>query len=117
MLRNFLEIANVKAVLSGIVVSAVVGVSPSYARDLSAHAVFGKLDSKDHYPFVAGIIEGIAFHRYTVGGKDAVGMNCIYDWFYKDDKTLDTIYATLGRYPDYPPAAVISALANRKCAE
>ena len=73
----------------------------------------------ERYTFIAGMVEGIAFHRYTVGDKDTAAMNCVYDWFYKGhngQKTIDVIYAALGEYPDYPPVAVIAALANRKCA-
>ncbi len=87
--------------MSGAVISAVVGIAPSYARDLSANAMMGKMDADDHYPFIAGMIEGIAFHRYTIGNKDSAGMNCIYDWFYEDKDALDTIYAALGKFPDY----------------
>lgn len=92
---------------------------PAHAErpDLSNHAMLGKMDADDHYPFIAGMIEGIAFHRYTVGGKDRDGMYCIYDWFYKTDGTLDLIYRAFARYPDHPPAAVIDSLAKRECAE
>lgn len=79
------------------------------------HIAKGKMTEGEWYAFVAGIVEGVAFHRYTVGDKDAAGMNCIYDWFYKEDGTADTIYAALGKYPDYPPAAVVNVLAKRKC--
>lgn len=87
--------------------------------DLSKHAMMSEMDSRERYAFVAGIVEGIAFHRYTAGDKDTAAMNCVYDWFYKghnDQKTIDVIYVALAEYPDYPPAAVIAALANRKCA-
>lgn len=94
------------------------GYSPAVADerpDLSSHSMMSKMKPEEWYPFVAGIVEGVAFHRYTVGDKDTAGMNCIYDWFYKQDGTLDTIYSAFGKYPDYPPAAVVAALAKRKC--
>ena len=69
----------------------------------------------EHFPFVAGMIEGIAYHRYVSGNKDAAGMNCIYDWFYKNDKTIAAIYVALAEYPEHPPAAVVAALANKNC--
>lgn len=98
-------------------ISAVVGIQPSYARDLSAHAMLGKMDIKEHYPFIAGIIEGVAYHRYVAGNKDSVAMNCIYDWFYDGEKTIDVVYVALGKFPDHPPAAVIAALAKKECPE
>ncbi|MGE3829505.1 MAG: hypothetical protein AB7F76_00805 [Parvibaculaceae bacterium] len=74
----------------------------------------------ERYTFIAGIVEGIAFHRYTAGNKDADAMHCVYDWFYKGHNghdTIDVIYAAFGEYPDYPPAAIIAALSKRKCPE
>lgn len=70
---------------------------------------------EEWYPFVAGMVEGVAFHRYTVGDKDKEGMDCIYNWFYETDGTLDKIYTALAEYPTYPPAAVVAALAKQTC--
>jgi hypothetical protein len=83
--------------------------------DLSNHAILGKMDIDDHYPFIAGMIEGIAYYRYKAGGKDSKAMNCVYDWFYEDKTALDQIYYSFGQFPDYPPASVIDALVSRKC--
>lgn len=83
--------------------------------DPSKHSMMSKMKPEEWYPFVAGMVEGVAFHRYTAGDKDKAAMDCVYDWFYKDEGTLDAIYATLGKYPEYPPAAVVNALAKRKC--
>lgn len=100
----------------------VVGIPLSHAEvpDLSTHSLMSRMTPEERYSFVAGIVEGIAFHRYTIGEKDKVGMECIYNWFYEGhngQRTIDVIYAAFGKYPDYPPAAVVAALANRKCAE
>lgn len=91
--------------------------SGGFAEDVSPsrHSMLGKLPEKDWYPFVAGMIEGVAFHRYMAMGKDAALMNCIYDWFYKEDGALKSIYAALNQFPDYPPASVVNALAKKKC--
>ena len=97
----------------------VAGVPLAHAADadLSKHSMMGRMKPAEWYPFVAGIVEGVAFHRYTVGNKDAAGMNCVYDWFYKEAGTLDAIYSAFGKYPACPPAAVVAALAKRKCGE
>lgn len=117
MLRSILTIKRSKAFLSGLVIAAATGISPAAARDISTNAVLGKMDAKDRYPFIAGIIEGIAYHRYAAFNKDSAGMNCIYDWFYDGQKTIDVIYVALGKFPDHPPAAVIAALAKKECPE
>ena len=74
-----------------------------------------KMDGKERFAFVAGVVEGLAMARYVRDGKKPDGMKCIYDWFYKEPKTIDLIYAAFGRYPDHLPGAIIGALANRKC--
>lgn len=91
----------------------------SQEADLSKHKMMSRMTPEERYSFIAGIVEGIAYHRYTAGDKDSAAMNCVYDWFYKGsdgERTIDVIYAAFGKYPDYPPAAVVAALANRKCA-
>lgn len=106
--------------ISSLLVCLVAGAPLSVAQepDLSAHRILSKMSHEERYPFVAGIVEGIAFHRYTVGNKDKAAMDCVYDWFYKGhsgQRTIDVIYAAFGQYPDYPPAAIVEALARKKC--
>ena len=93
----------------------VTGVNFATAQDISGNAMMGKMKPNERYPFIAGVIAGLAFARYVAGGKDSQGMYCIYDWFYKNEKTYDTIHAALVKFPDHPPASVISALAKKKC--
>lgn len=104
-----------KITASAMLLSMVAGTSFAETKGLADHAILGKMKPDDRYPFVAGIIEGIAFHRYTVGNKDKAGMDCVYDWFYKDEKADDDIYTALAKFPTYPPAAVIAVLAKKKC--
>ena len=77
--------------------------------------MIGDMKPEERVPFIAGIIEGIAYHRYMAGGKDATAMNCVYDWFYGDAKSVDTVFVALGEFPNHPPAAVVAALAKKKC--
>jgi hypothetical protein len=88
---------------------------PAEETDLSGHSMLGKLEPDHRYPFIAGIIDGLAYHRYVMGGKDKEAMDCVYEWFYHDKKAVPLIYASLGEFPDHPTAAVIAALINRKC--
>ena len=76
-----------------------------------------KMDGKERFAFVAGVVEGLAMARYVRDGKKPDGMKCIYDWFYKEPKTADTVYAAFERYPDYPPGTVVDLLVRRKCGE
>jgi len=110
-------VRTIKAGAAAAVVCVVTGAPLALAAntDPGKHSMMSKMKPEEWYPFVAGMVEGVAFHRFAAGNKDTAGMNCIYDWFYKDEGTLDNIYSTLGKYPDYPPAAVVAALAKRKC--
>lgn len=92
------------------------------ATDFTAAAVMEKMEASARVPYISGVIEGLAYARYERDNqhlegdnKTVVGMNCIYDWFYKTPKTLDTIYVAFGRYPTYPPGAIIGNLVKQAC--
>lgn len=81
-----------------------------------------KMQPSDRYPYVAGVVEGLAYGRYTRDNEHAegdqkttAGMKCIYDWFYEKPHTLDVIYAAFGKFPSYPPGAIISSLVKQEC--
>lgn len=76
-----------------------------------------KMAGGERYAFVAGVVEGLAMARYMKDGKKPEGMKCIYDWFYEDKSTLDTIYAAFQKYPDYPPGTVVDVMTRKKCGE
>lgn len=112
------RIACVSAI-AGVIMPAMISVAIADETGRIRNNKMETMSPGERYTFIAGMVEGIAFHRYTVGDKDTAAMNCVYDWFYKGhngQKTIDVIFAALGEYPDYPPVAVIAALANRKCA-
>ncbi|MEM7669582.1 MAG: hypothetical protein AAF317_10605 [Pseudomonadota bacterium] len=86
------------------------------ARDLSAGFVVREMDPALRYPFISGIVEGIAYARFVAEGRsETPGMACIYQWFYEAEGTAETIYAAFERFPDYLPGAVIGALIERRC--
>lgn len=87
------------------------------ATDFTAKAVMEKMQPEQRYAYVAGVVEGLAYARFSKDGQKPDGMNCIYDWFYKKPDTLDVIYAGLGQYPDYPPGAIIATLSQKSCGD
>lgn len=74
-----------------------------------------KMEAKERYAFVAGIVEGLAMARYMSDGKKPEGMKCIYDWFYENPETIRTVYAAFEKYPDYPPGTVVDVLTRKTC--
>lgn len=106
--------------LAGLVMPGLLASANAEETTRTARSLMENMQPGERYAFVAGIVEGIAFHRYTTGNKDAAAMDCVYKWFaegHNGHRTIDVIYAAFGQYPDYPPAAVVAALANRKCGE
>ena len=74
-----------------------------------------KMSANDRYPFVSGIVEGLAHARYIRDGKKTAGRACIYAWFYDDKATLQKIYEGFRRYPNALPGQVVGTLAAVKC--
>lgn len=98
-------------------VSGMIATQPVAANDFTAEKVMKGMDAKERYVFLAGVVEGLAVARYMKDGKQKAGMECIYDWFYEDKKTVDVIYAAFEKYPSYPPGSVMDVLSKRKCGE
>ena len=94
----------------------------AFATDFTAGVIMEKMDAKERFPYVAGVVEGLAYARYrrdneNVDGdkKSVEGMKCIYDWFYEKKGTIDLIYTSFGRYPSYSPGVIIGNLVRKDC--
>lgn len=85
------------------------------SETMTAAVVMANMGERDRYNYVAGIVEGLAYARYVADNKSPDGMACIYRWFHEDDATIDRIHQAFGRFGDYPPAAVVSAMAGKEC--
>ncbi len=91
--------------------------SAAWASDLTAKVVMEKMEAGQRYPYIAGVVEGLAYARYSRDGKKTEGMKCIYDWFYEKPETLNLIYAAFGQYPNFTPGAIIGALTRKHCGD
>jgi hypothetical protein len=87
------------------------------ANDFTADKVLKEMDGVQSYTFIAGVVEGLAVARYMKDGQKPEGMTCIYDWFYDDKGTKETILAAFEKYGSYKPGAIIDVLAKQKCGE
>ncbi len=85
------------------------------AEDFTAGTVLKNLADSERYPYVAGVVEGLAYARYQRDGKTTDGMGCIYDWFYERENTMLDIYAAFAKFPDFTPGAVVAALVQKEC--
>jgi hypothetical protein len=101
-----------RALVSGMLLASVVG--SALAEDFTAGTVVTTMDPDHRFPFVLGIIEGISYDRYIRDGKKIDGMKCIYEWGLKADNVVK-IYDAFAAFPEYAPAAVVTAMAEKEC--
>jgi len=82
---------------------------------MTAGVVMEKMPQSDRYPFVAGIIEGLAYARYMKDNKQVTGMGCIYDWFYKKQNRVQDVYQAFNRFKEHMPGAIVAAMVAKEC--
>lgn len=82
---------------------------------MTAGSIAERMPQEDRFPYAAGLVEGIAFGRYQMGGQDVAAMTCIFNWFYEGDGKTLLVFEAFERFPDYTAGAVVSALTNRVC--
>ena len=82
---------------------------------MTAGVIMEKMPQADRYPFVAGIIEGLAYARYVKDGKQTDGMGCIYDWFYKKQGRIQDVYQAFSRFKEHMPGAIVAAMVAKEC--
>lgn len=95
-------------------VAAIVA-SDAPAQTMTAGVIMEKMDGRERYTYVAGVVEGIAHARFIKDNKDTKGRACINAWFYDDKDTIQKIYEAFQKYPGVLPGAVVGALAATKC--
>lgn len=85
------------------------------AAEFTAGIVVTKMAEADRYPFISGIIEGLAYARYKKDADDTKGMKCIYNWFYETKGRTEEILETFKKFPDYTAGAVMAAMVEKEC--
>jgi len=89
--------------------------SQAPAQGMTAGVIMEKMPQNERVPFVAGIIEGLAYARYVRDGKQTAGMGCIYDWFYKKQDRIQDIYQAFNRFKDHTPGAIVAVMVAKEC--
>lgn len=96
----------------------------AYADDpkMDAGTVMEKMEPSGRFPYVAGVVEGLAMARYQRDNehaegdnKSVTGMKCIYGWFYDTPGRIDSIYVAFGKYPRYPAGLIIDLMVRKEC--
>lgn len=85
------------------------------AQDMTAGVIMEKMPSNERYPFVAGIVEGLAYARYARDNKQVAGMGCIYKWFYGKQDRIQDVYQAFNRFKDHTPGAIVAAMVAKEC--
>lgn len=93
------------------------------AEVMNAGYVVEKMETKEQFAYISGIVEGMAYARFrkdtiAAGSKDERGSNCIYDWYHTDSrKTHASIFATFRNNPEQLPTVIIALMIKRECGE
>lgn len=105
--------------LSIIILGMLLG-SAEYARadTLNAHFVMNTMDADNRYPFVAGVVRGLAYARFLRDRPNEDGMLCVLDWLNNDVETSwEKVRFFFERHPDKPPAVLLHVLIKKDCGE
>ncbi|WP_300029277.1 hypothetical protein [uncultured Roseobacter sp.] len=89
--------------------------TPAHAADLTAGYVALEMEPDARFPFISGIVEGIAQTRARIDGSETQTTGCIYHWFYEEEKSYDNILAAFAKFQDRAPGAIVDALIRRRC--
>lgn len=89
------------------------------ATDLNAGFVVNEMNTDQRVSYIAGVIEGLAYARFLRDRPDEQSMNCVYDWFYRDDKVaeLKMLRTWFQHHNDKPVGALLNVLIDEKCGE
>ncbi|MBL4768041.1 MAG: hypothetical protein JKY94_10055 [Rhodobacteraceae bacterium] len=88
------------------------------AAALTADDVLNRMNDDERFAYISGVVDGLAFARWTADKPDNAGMQCIYDWYYGGDTAVrETIQTWLTRHQDKPVDALVYVLTKRECGE
>lgn len=88
----------------------------SQANALTADDVLNKMDKKEQFSYLAGVVGGFAYSRFLRDKPDESGMKCIYDWYYADEsKAWSRIETWFNRHPEKPVEPLLYVLVKKEC--
>lgn len=88
------------------------------AAALTAEDVLNRMNDDERFAYISGLVDGLAFARWTAEKPDNTGMQCIYDWYYGGNTAVrETIQTWLTRHQDKPVDALMYVLIKRECGE
>jgi hypothetical protein len=88
------------------------------AAALTAEEVLNRMSDEERFAYISGVVDGLAFARWTADQPDNTGMQCIYDWYYGGNAAVrETIQTWLTRHQDRPVDALMYVLIRRECGE
>jgi hypothetical protein len=74
---------------------------------------FLKLENEQKKFWLLGAIESLT---YVAAAKSTKQGQCVHDWYHTDNpKKVGLIIASMEKYPDVTPGAIILALSERVC--
>lgn len=106
----------VKAVPALALICAMGASAPAFGQtEMTAGSVMERMEPEKQFAYIAGVVEGLAYARYVSDGQTTDGMQCINDWFYRQDGALAQVHDAFAALPEYPPGAVLAVLLEQVC--
>ncbi len=89
------------------------------AAALTADEILNNMNSDQRFGYVSGVVDGLATARWVQDRPNAVGMQCIYDWYLQRPAAdvLAEIEIWFERHRDQQAGILIHVLINRECGE
>jgi hypothetical protein len=96
------------AVITGI---SIIVSGPSSA--ITAGELLEDNSSSEIYNYLAGLADMFAYIQFTEGNKERG--NCVYNWYYRTEGSVEKVYGYLEKFPDKAPEGIFWVLAKRAC--
>lgn len=92
------------------------GLQANQVHALTGGDVLTKLDTKERYSYVSGVVEGLGYARFVKDRPNQTGSKCIHDWFYKGGtERWDEIKAWFDHHKEKSAGTILYAMVSKEC--
>jgi hypothetical protein len=106
--QEFIRSRRITAGAMAILLAAV----PAFA--ITGGDVIDRMNKDERAAYLEGAIE-MAMWTASADEKNNAKAECIEKWYFRNDATMRTIFATFEKYKDQPAIGLLRALINRAC--
>jgi len=82
---------------------------------VEAGDVITDMGDNERAGYMTGMADMLVYLEYAKGNNERG--QCIYDWFYKDEGTIEKLGDYFAKYDSKPPEGIMVILSKRACPE